>query len=378
MSTLSSDEFREHFPMLEHIVHLENCSQGALSVEVEAAIAEMLESIRQQAAPWGRWVEVVEEARALFAQYIHASPDEIAILPSASTCAFQVASTLDYRRRSGIVSTELEFHSVGQVWRAQERNGAIVEYVKEHDGIVVAEDYAPLIDDDTALVSVPLVSYKNGARPPIAEVAALAREHGARVFVDAYQGAGVVPIDVRTMDCDYLVTGSLKYMLGMAGVAFLYIRGGVADEIPPTLTGWFGRPDPFDFDPAATAFPAGARRMEGGTPSIPAAYATAAALRLLAAVDPNEVWQHVQSLTAAADEKLRGLGVRMYSPADERYRGPQVAVLADDAEDLGRFLAERSIMASPRGKAVRLAMHYYTTMAEVDATVAAVAEYFRA
>ncbi|MEO7127104.1 MAG: aminotransferase class V-fold PLP-dependent enzyme [Nakamurella sp.] len=378
MSTQTSEQFRTHFPMLDNIVHLANCSQGALSNEVDASMQEMLESIRRHGAPWGRWAEVWEEARTLFAAMIHASRDEIAIMPSATIGAYQVASTLSFRKRTGIVSTEMEFPSVGQVWRGQEKNGAVVTYAPEDDGFVSADEYERLITPETALVSVPSVSYKNGARLPVAEVAKIARSNGARVFIDAYQGAGVLPIDVRTLDCDYLVAGSLKYMLGLAGMAFLYIRGGVTDEINPSLTGWFGRTNPFDFDPTLTDFPPEARRMESGTASVPSAYATKAGLQLLATLDPAEVWDHAAGLTQYLTDRLQEMGVSLYSPIDPQLRGPQVAVRADDAEALGEFLASRNISASPRGDVVRLAVHYYNNMTDMDACIAALGEYFSA
>ncbi|OZM81285.1 aminotransferase [Pseudonocardia sp. MH-G8] len=368
-------QFRQRFPALRETVHLASCSHGALSDALAGALAEFQSSILEHGAPWGTWMGRVEQARAAFAALIGAEPDEVAIVSSASHGAYQVASTQLFGERPRIVTTDLEFPSVAHVWLAQRARGAEVVHVPARDGIVVAEDYARLVDERTALVSVPLVSYAGGARLPARDVVAFARERGARTVVDAYQGAGVEPVDVRDLDCDYLVCGALKYLLGISGIAFLYVRGGLRDAEPPAQTGWFGRVDPFAFDPRAIDYPATARRFESGTPSVPSAYGAVAGLGLLAALDPYAVQRHVAGLGAVLDAELRAMGERITSPADPALRGPMVAVRDADPEALAGFLAARRIVASPRGQAVRLSLHYYNDESDVHRLVDALRAY---
>ncbi|MYW62937.1 aminotransferase class V-fold PLP-dependent enzyme [Streptomyces sp. SID8379] len=345
-----------------------------MSEHVLTALQEFQWSLRDRGAPWGEWMAQVDAARAAFAAHIGARQDEIAVVSCASEGAYQVASTLDWSRRPGLVSTDMEFPSVAHVWLAQERRGAQVRYVPERDGRVPAEDYAAAIDDSTNLVSVPLVSYRNGARLPTAETVRAAHAVGARVFVDAYQGLGVLPVDVRELDCDYLVCGALKYLLGVPGIAFLYVRGGLRDDVDPQLTGWFGRVDPFSFDPRHLDFPDTARRFETGTPSIPSAYAAAAGLRTLADVEPKEIEAHVDALAGYAHARLTEIGETPASPAGPERRGPQVAI-ADPAPDaLAAALAERRIVTSPRGSLLRLSFHYYNNRSDVDALIDALGE----
>ncbi|MET8468125.1 aminotransferase class V-fold PLP-dependent enzyme [Streptomyces sp. NPDC006422] len=368
------ERFRDRFPSLKDTVHLASCSQGAASEHMLAALQEFQWSMRSHGAPWAAWMERVDAARAAFAAHIGATADEIAVVSCASEGAYQVASTLDWSRRPGLVTTDMEFPSVAHVWLAQERRGARVRHVPDEDGVVPARAYADAVDASTNLVSIPLVSYRNGVRLPVAETVGAARAAGARVFVDAYQGLGVLPVDVRQLDCDYLVCGALKYLLGVPGIAFLYVRGGVRDEVAPQLTGWFGRVDPFGFDPRTLDFPDTARRFETGTPSIPSAYAAAAGLRTLAEVDAKDVEAHVRELTAYAHARLAERGEILASPADPELRGPQVAI-ADPAPDAtAAALAERRIVTSPRGTLLRVSFHYYNTLADIDALVTALAE----
>jgi selenocysteine lyase/cysteine desulfurase len=371
------DRFRRRFPALRDTVHLASCSQGALSDSLTAALAEFQSSLLEHGAPWGIWMQRWEEARTAFARLIGAEPDEVAIVSSASHGAYQVASTQRFGEGRRLVTTDLEFPSVAHVWLAQRTRGVEVVHVPARDGVVRAEDYARLVDERAALVSVPLVTYANGSRLPAREVVALARDHGARTVVDAYQGAGVEPVDVRELDCDYLICGSLKYLLGISGIAFLYVRGGLRDEVPPAQTGWFGRVDPFGFDPRSIDYPDTARRFESGTPSVPSAYGAVAGLGMLAPLDAHDVRRHVAALTASLDEELRATGERLASPADPALRGPVVALVDDDPDALAGFLAARRIVASPRGRAVRLSFHYYNDESDVRRLLEALRAYRR-
>ncbi|MGH3730619.1 MAG: aminotransferase class V-fold PLP-dependent enzyme [Micromonosporaceae bacterium] len=378
MSTMPNPtpaEFRARFPALGDTAHLASCSHGALSDTLATAMLEYQRTLGDDGVPWDRWIREVDTARRMFADHIGAAHDEIAVVSCASEAAFQVASTQDWAERPRIVTTDMEFPSVAHVWLAQQRRGADVVHVADRDGVVPAEDYNALIDGSCGLVSIPLISYRNGVRLPVEPVVSAARAAGARVFIDAYQAVGVEPVDVTALGCDYLVSGSLKYLLGIPGIAFLYVRSGVVDAVAPQLTGWFGRVEPFAFDPRQLDFPAHARRFETGTPSVPSAFGAVAGMRVLAAVDPAAVTAHVAGLATQLHERLVDAGERIGSPADAALRGPQVAVRDEDPDDLAAFLAARRIVTSPRGDLLRLSLHYYNNPDDLDAVVAGIRAY---
>ena len=371
--------FRAQFPSLADTTHLASCSQGAIATSVTAALAEMAYLVRDQGAPWGAWVAEVERLRGAAARFLNASADEIALVPSASHGAFQVANAVDFADGGVIVSMEAEFPSVGQVLHAQRRADGEIRWVSQGAmrTLGVVEAYRAQIDDATRLVSIPLALYTNGSLQPVNEIAKHARAAGARVLVDAYQAAGVVPIDVAEIDCDYLVTGTLKYLLGLAGIAVLFARSGVADQHPPRMTGWFGRVDPFEFDPVSLDVPTEARRFESGTPAIPTVYAVRAGIDVLGQVDPIVRWTHVESLVAETSARLTEAGETLSLPAPDARPGPQVAVADPDPEALAEFLATRRIVTSPRGSILRIAFHYYNNTGDIDRVCAAIAEYRR-
>jgi len=368
-------EFREQFQGLDSLVHLASCSQGALSHRTIAALDEYKQTIIDHGAAWNAWMVRVQRARELFAASIGADVDQVAVVPSASEGAYQVASTQAWQERPVVVTTDMEFPSVAHVWLAQQPRGAKVQHVADRDWEVEVEDYAALIGPETGLVSVPLVSYRNGLRLPVREIAKVAHDAGARVFVDAYQAYGVDPVDVSDLDCDYLVTGCLKYALGLPGLAFLYVRPGLVDEVPPSMTGWFGRIDPFGFDPRSIDFPTHARRFESGTPSVPSAYGAVAGLELLAELDPRDVQRHVAELTGHLRSELVAMGEIVRSPQSDARRGPQIALWDADPNRLDAFLRERRIAGSPRGDVLRVSFHHYNTESDIEALLRAVREY---
>ncbi|MDQ3403098.1 MAG: aminotransferase class V-fold PLP-dependent enzyme, partial [Actinomycetota bacterium] len=240
---LEPSAFRARFPVLADRAHLAGCSLGPRSLDLDAALARMLDDMADTGTPWDRFETEVLRARRSFAALIGASAEQVAVVPNASTGAYQVASTTDWGTRSRIVTTTAEFPSVAHVWLAQRPRGAEVAFAGSVD------EHAALIDERANLVSVPLVTYQDSVRLPVAELTRVAHEAGARVFVDAYQAVGVEPVDVRRLGCDYLVAGTMKHLLGLPGLAFLYVRSPELTDRDPSLTGWFGRVDPFAFDP---------------------------------------------------------------------------------------------------------------------------------
>src|SRR5688500_10264251 len=222
---------------------------------------------------WDAWMEEVRLAKVAFAALINATPDEIAVFSSVSQATSAVASALDFtsgKRR--VVVSEMEFPTTGHVWLAQQRRGAQVSWVATHDGMIESSAYDRVIDEDTALVASCHGYYLNGFTQDIRQIAARAQHVGALVFADAYQTAGVWPIDVKALGVDFLASGNLKYLMGVPGIAFLYVRPGLVESLRPTVTGWFGRANPFAFDAKQLDWSAGASRFDSGTPPIVNAY----------------------------------------------------------------------------------------------------------
>ncbi len=229
----------------------------------------ILQSWHEQGSPWELWVDQYEAARTAFAQFINASPDEVAIVTSASAGINSIASALNFRERRKVVMGEFEFPTMGHVWLAQRARGADVQFVKAEGNRIPAASYEKAIDRDTLIVPLTHVCFKNGFRSERKAITQIAHSAGALVMLDDYQDSGTRPIDVKAMDLDFYVTGTLKYLLGPPGLAFLYVRKDLISSLVPTVTGWFAQANPFAFDPQNIDLSPTARRFESGSPSVP-------------------------------------------------------------------------------------------------------------
>jgi len=200
-------ELRSHFPILRKKTYLYSCSQGALSDAVESGMREYADSWRTASDPWGEWMGVYEGLRAEFARFINASPDEVAIVNTASAGINAIASALSFDKRNKVVMGEYEFPTMGQIWLAQQARGASVEFVDGTDNAIATDSYARTIDERTSIVPVTQVSFVNGFRSDVAGIVRLARAQGALVFLDGYQDCGTRPIDVKALDVDFFDVG---------------------------------------------------------------------------------------------------------------------------------------------------------------------------
>jgi selenocysteine lyase/cysteine desulfurase len=365
-------EFRKRFPILTDRVYVNSCSQGALSVDVEEAIAAYLESWHREGSPWELWVTQVNRLRGRFAAAVGADEDEIAVVPSASAGINAVASALDFSgARSHVAMGPFEFPTMAQIWLAQQPRGATIRWAESDGDRLPVDAYAGVIDERTMIVPATHVCFRNGHRTDIAGLVRLAHDRGAYVFLDDYQRTGSGPIDVHALGLDFMVTGCLKYLLAAAGIGFLYVRRDLIDRLEPTVTGWFGRVNPFDFRIDRVDWPASATRFETGTPPVPNAYATLAALDLLDRVGYDAVARQVDRLVAKYHDAAREAGFVVKTPDDSARRGPLVVVESLDASRLVARLAARGIVASCRGNGLRVSFHAYNNDADVDAVIGA-------
>jgi len=365
-------QFRAHFPILREKTYLYSCSQGALSDEVAAALEEYARSWRTSIAPWEEWVAACDELRSEFARFIGADHDEVALVTSASAGINPIASALSFEGRNQIVMGEYEFPTMGHIWLAQRPRGAEVRFLHGAEDALPAERYERAIGERTRLVAVTQVSFVNGFRADAAAIAQIAHQRGALVFLDGFQDCGTRPLDVKALDVDFFVTGTLKYLLGPPGLGFLYVKRELIEGLAPTITSWMAQRDAFAFDTQRLDPSPTARRFDGGTPPVPNVYMARAALRLLERVGMENVAAQVAMLARAFSKGARDLGIHSKTPADTV--GPLVVLRSRDANQVVLRLTARGIAVSARKDGVRFAFHVYNTMEDVSKALAALEE----
>ena len=372
--------FRDEFPILATTTYMVSNSLGAMPREVPARLAAYAEQwatrgVRAWADGW--WTMPVTVGDEI-APLIGAGPGEIAMAPNVSIAQAQIFSALDYAPggRDTIVMTELDFPSVRYVYdELASRLGARIVVVPSDDGIGIDEDrLLAAIDERTRLVSISHVLFRSAYIMDAARICAHAHRVGALVALDAYHSVGVVPVDVRAMEADFLTGGVLKWMCGGPGGAFLWVKPEVSATIAPSLTGWQAHEHPFAFE-AEMTYAAHAWRWLSGTPSIPALYAALAGPRILreAGMDAIRAKSVRQTSRLIELADARGFAVNVSRTASRR--GGTVAFDVPHGREVAQALLVRNVIVDYRpGAGIRVAPHFYTSDQEVEQVVEAIDE----
>jgi selenocysteine lyase/cysteine desulfurase len=367
---------RAEFPVLQRKTYLNSGSYCALAVNVKAAFEAYMDDRLAVGANWDVWITKSEAVRVLMAQVLHCASDEIAVTASASAGLNAIASALDFSGpRNKVVVTDFEFPTNAQIWHAQAPRGAQVVHVhRDADGYIPAEMFADVIDEQTQLVAVTHVCFRNGAKLDIPGIVRLAHAKGAKVLIDCYQSVGSCDIDVKALDLDFAVGGMLKYLLGTAGIGFLYVRDTLIESLLPTHSGWWAQEEIKAMDITANRPAHTARRFEAGTPAVVNCYAAEAGLQTLLRVGPPAIETRIRSLTRLCMEGLKEIGWTAVTPDRDDRRGATVCVPSCDSGGLFEELATRDIVTSFRDDNLRASHHFYNNAEDVARFIEALKE----
>jgi selenocysteine lyase/cysteine desulfurase len=370
--------WRKRIPLLASLIPMNNCSQAPQTDATRAAAERYLASWNDSGMDWDAWVGEVQLAKAEFARLINASVDEIAVFSSVSEATSAVASAIDFTaRRRTVVTTEAEFPTIGHVWLAQARRGATVSWARVRDGSIPPESYDALVDERTAIISATHGYYLNGSLQDIAALAARVHAHGALLYVDGYQTLGTVPVDVRAMNLDFLAAGNLKFLMGVPGVAFLYVRRELIDALRPTVTGWFGRVNPFAFDVKRLDWSATASRFDAGTPPVINAYIARAGMQIINEIGVPAIRAWLETLGRRLIDGGAARGLTLHGTSDMRRRTATTAFVVNDSHAVEGAMRARGVLPAARGPVIRLSPHFYNTVDDVDTALDVLASVIR-
>jgi kynureninase len=367
-----AERYRQQFPIFQSTTYLNSCSLGPLSVRSRAALMEFADLWdRWGASAWyEHWLQVAEETRTSFARLIGAERVETALAPSISAALSTVASAIDFGRRPRVVTTELDFPTL--VYQFLARRGLGVEPVilRSPDGVSVPlESFEKAVDERTALIATSHVYFTTGAIQDVTQLARLAHERGALCLIDAYQSIGQLPVNAHDLGVDVLLTGALKWLLGGQGLAYVYVRQSVIENLKPTAVGWFGVVDQFAFDPSQFRLRSDARRFEMGTPAVPTVYTARAGLELIHEVGIERIRKRVSALTEDLLRRIEAEGMHVRGAADPAARSGIVMIEHPDPGGAVRRLINAGVICDYRPGAVRLSPHFYNTTSDNEKAI---------
>ena len=371
-------KWRDEFPILSRTVYMISNSLGAMPKRTAANLAEYAETWATRGVRgWEeRWWEMPVEVGNKVARIIGARPGTVSMHENVTTAHLVALSTLrpaGARRR--IVCTAMDFPSMIYLYRAQQAAGFELTIVPAEDDLSVRTDRVlDAIDETTAVVCLSHVLFRTSYIMDVAAIAARAREKGARIIIDTYQSAGIVPFDVTALGVDFAVGGCLKWLCGGPGNAFLYTRPDILHDAKPSFTGWLSHKTPFAFDTGEVEARDDAMHMMNGTPSIPAYYAAIGGLDIVHEVTVARIREQSIRMTARLLALVDQYGFTSIASRDPEKLAGTVAVNVPDALAVSRTLKARDFIVDYRPPVgVRISPHFYNTMDEIDRVMAEVA-----
>jgi kynureninase len=362
-------DYRSEFPILEHTTYLINHSLGAMPARVEARLAEYARTWRERGVrAWGEgWWELPITVGDQIGRIVGAPAGTTVMHQNVAIAEAVVLSCFRPEPpRNRVVYERGNFPSVRYLYQSRPELEVVV---CEDDGAILGA-----IDERTLLVPISHVLYKSGEIQDVEAIVRRAHEVGAHVVLDAYQSAGIVPLDVTELGVGFAVGGSVKWLCGGPGNGWLYVRPDLAERLEPTVTGWQAHAEPFAFE-EELRYADDATRFLTGTPNVPALYAATAGYDLIEEVGVERIRERSLRQTGLLIELASAAGFEVRSPLDPARRGGTVTVHVPEFAAVHRELGEREIVCDFRpGAGIRLGPHFFNSDDELGHTIAQIAE----
>ncbi len=362
-------DFRRQMPSAGSWVCFDHAAVAPLSGPGREAIVAWAGDLAENgAANWPRWAERIEKTRRRGAAMIGAEPDEVALVRSTTEGINFVAEGFPWKPGDNIVVPANEFPSNLYPWMHLADRGVETRRVPVEQGRVSLDALAAACDSRTRIVAVSWVGYASGWRMDLDALVELAHARGALLFLDAIQGLGVFPLDVRRTPVDFLAADGHKWLLGPEGAGLFYLRREHLDLLRSVGVGWNSVVQTLDFSHIELKIKPAAGRYEGGTYNMAGFAALGASLELLAGYRTADIASRVLEVTGEICRRLGELGATVASCRDE---GRASGIVAFDFAgrnpmELRKRCRERRVLLSCRGGRLRVSPHAYNNDEDID------------
>jgi selenocysteine lyase/cysteine desulfurase len=369
---------RELFAVTRSAKYFNHAAVGVLPRPTEIALHEFI-AAHAQAGVLGvfPYERNMPQYRARIAEFIGARAGEIAILRNTGDGANALSAGYPWEAGDELILPDDEFPANVQPWLPLRKRGVNIRFVETRNGRLTPDVLRAHITSRTKIVTVSWVSFQDGYRHDLAGLAEVAHKAGALLCVDAIQGLGAFPVDVRACGVDALYAGGAKWLLALQGVSFLYLRADLLDRVEIASPGWRSTADMWDFLDYAQPYVEDVTRFEGGTPNFIGALSLAESIAVIQAAGTPLIAAHVLELTDRLVERLRQAGAQIAGVRSATESSGIVTFLFRDSDPvaLGKHLQKEGFVTTYRPKGIRVAPHGYNTAEEIDAFADAIAAY---
>ena len=359
------ERYRSQFPVTKNLIYLNHAAVAPLSLRSATA----MQGLAQDALDFGSlhyadWMAAYEGVRSATARLINADPREIAIVKNTSEGIATVAMGIRWKAGDVVVAFEEEFPSNFYPWKRLEAVGVEVRWLSVFDGLERIEQAAK----GAKLLAISFVQYLSGYRVSLEYIGDICSRNGCLFLVDAIQGLGAFPIDVRAAKIDALAADGHKWLLGPEGCGVLYVRRELQEQIEPVEFGWTNVARYADYASRDMSLRPDAGRYECGTLNTIGCYGLRASIEFLLEVGVENVAMAVQRLGVRIADGARELGFELLGRRSVTTGAGIVSIRKQrlDAQLIVKRLKDKGIIAAPRQGWVRLSPHFYISPEEID------------
>jgi selenocysteine lyase/cysteine desulfurase len=359
------ETYRQEFPVTDKLIYLNHAAVAPLPRRAAAAMQALAEdALHYGSLHYPRWMESYSGLRDVTARLIHATPGEIAIVKNTSEGIATVALGLAWKPGDKIVAFREEFPANLYIWKKLEERGVAVEWLSIADPLERIETAAR----GAKLLAISFVQYLGGYRADLAAIGEICRRHGVFLFVDAIQGMGAFPLDVRAMNIQALAADGHKWLLGPEGCGVLYVQQDWQDRIEPVEFGWTTVKSFADYSSRDMTLRSDAGRYEPGTLNTIGCFGLWKSIELLLEAGVERVGRAVAALTDQLAAGAAGRGYEVLAPRTPATTSGIISIrkAGVDSQAVHAKLKDAGILTSPRQGWVRMSPHFYIAPAEIE------------
>jgi selenocysteine lyase/cysteine desulfurase len=366
------DKARSYFPYLKkRIIYFNHASTGPITTRVKERIESFLkERSEEKIDDYYAFKDVADETKEMVGEMISCSGERIAFLDNTTNGIIWLAQGVDWKPGDRIILNDVEFPANVYPFLQLKEKGVEIDFIKSTNGIVTAEEVIEAIQPRTKLISISFVQFLSGYRIDLEKIGKVCKEKGIIFSVDAIQGLGAVRLDIEKFNIDFLASGTQKWLLGLQGLAFLYVRKELQDKLKSAPIGWLAVKDAWnllDFDLTTKET---AERFQPGTLNNIGIYAFNSSMKLFKEFGFDEIEKQILSNSKYFIDELTKIGYD--SPLlslPEKHLSGIVSFKSENAQKIFDILSQKKIVCSLREGYIRFAPHFYNTKQEIDLVV---------
>ncbi len=366
------DELREDFPHLQsRQTYFNHASCGPMSKPVRNALENLIkDKSEDEINNYSKLVSIASETKQMLAEMINCSPDRIAYVDNTTNGFNILAQGIDLKNGDRILLNNAEFPANVYPFLNLKSEGIEIDFIRSENGIVTAEDVITSIKPGTKLISISMVQFLSGYRVDLEVIGNYCRQKNIIFSVDGIQGLGAITLDVEKCGIDFLSCGTQKWLLGLEGMAFVYVNKLLQEKIRVTNAGWLAVKDAWNLLDYNLEFRNSASRFQPGTINTFGTYALHASLNLFKKYDFKEIEKSVILNSEYFINSLNNIGIEpILKDVNKKYFSGIVSFKSQNGEKFFNYLSEKNIVCTLRANHIRFSPHFYNTKQEIDIVV---------